>query len=90
MSKQTTKLVTLEVERVRTETALIQVPIDLADFEDWSGTFGLDPEVVAEYLEAHADFPDNIAPMLNGAQWTPRASIGDEMTLMVPTKETRS
>jgi hypothetical protein len=83
-----TKTVRLQVERVRTETVMVDVPIDVAEFEEWAlndgGGDAWTKERVCEYLEADADWPENLEPIVDGLAWTPSSVIDDEYTMQVP------
>lgn len=84
------KTVRLQVERVRTETVIIDVPIDVEEFEEWSldaSGDGWSAETVCEFLEADSEWPENLEPLVDGLTWTPSSVIEDEYTLQVPETE---
>lgn len=62
----------MKVRRTKTETAVVNVPIDINEFVEWSG--GLAPEeapyaMVAEFIEADADFPGNVQALGLSVEW---------------------
>lgn len=86
-----TKTVRLQVERVRTENVMVDVPIDVEEFEEWAlndgGGDAWTKERVCEYLEAAADWPENLEPLVGGLTWTPSPVIDDEYMMQVPDAE---
>jgi hypothetical protein len=80
------KKIRLQVERVRTETVIVEVPIDVEEFEEWSidaSGDGWSHETVCEYLEADAEWPENIEHLVDGLTWTKSRDVDDEYTMQV-------
>lgn len=57
----------VQVERTVTEFADITVSIEVDEYIDWLGGKVSTPSLVAEYLNAHRDYPQNLP--LDGANW---------------------
>lgn len=73
----------ISVERIRTESAYIEVTVDLDELEEWSGNDDPDTEEVIEFLESDRFWPDNIESYLDAVEWKHQPSF-DQIELMVP------